>query len=620
MDIRKQWKSAETWIRGIWAFAGTYGVCCLGSAAGLSHASFSVLSVPVMLLLFGLLGRTERRLREMTDKRLLWRGVRYGAMVSFLFSVAMLMGYQLQNFGMTGAGIRGKLLILLRGGCLSIAVFPFAHALFSAIGRIPFREPVQEGQGKRRSGKAFGISAAAIFLCLVPVWLAYYPVIMSYDFHRQLGEAWKGFAWFWPYQPIAHTWLIWLFLQLGQLVGSLQTGMACMALFQMLVYSLVAGYACAFLYRIVQRPWTVAAGILFFGVFPLNSVLALCATKDVLFGTLFLLFILLLGECFFFSRGRRRMALSVLLLLEGCLMMQFRNNCIYAVAAFGACWVLAAGRERLRVLLLCALLVAGGKGTERAIRAAIGTEMEIAKVEMYSVPIQQFARVGYYHGEELDVETWQLLNRYVPHEYWANYYPPISDGVKGNVAVTTFSGAWEGHEGQLLADWFRLGVRYPNEYLDAFLELTRGYWFPDDRSYAECLGYGTEGRLGTIYTHNIGFLEDGTEILHESKLPWLEGLLEKIVSGNAYYDWPVISLPFKSAFYFWALFLVWLAFLFRRQRKQAVLCLFPLLYMGTLLLGPVVQMRYVFPFILSLPVLAGLLLINGGRGSYADIE
>ena len=77
---------------------------------------------------------------------------------------------------------------------------------------------------------------------------------------------------------------------------------------------------------------------------------------------------------------------------------------------------------------------------------------------------------------------------------------------------------------------------------------------------------------------------------------------------------------FKSAFYFWALFLVWLAFLYRRQRKQAVLCLFPLLYMGTLLLGPVVQMRYVFPFIQSLPVLAGLLLINGERGSYADIE
>ena len=116
MDIKRQWKSAKIWRRGICAFAGTYGVCYLWSIAGIIHASFSVLSAPVMLLLFGLLGRTERQLGEMADKRLLWRRVRYGAMVSFLFSVAMIMGYQLQNFGMTGAGVRGKLLILLRGG------------------------------------------------------------------------------------------------------------------------------------------------------------------------------------------------------------------------------------------------------------------------------------------------------------------------------------------------------------------------------------------------------------------------------------------------------------------------------------------------------------------------
>ena len=89
---------------------------------------------------------------------------------------------------------------------------------------------------------------------------------------------------------------------------------------------------------------------------------------------------------------------------------------------------------------------------------------------------------------------------------------------------------------------------------------------------------------------------------------WLEEQLEKIVSGNAYYNWPILSLLFKSAFYVWGLLMVWIAFLFRRQKKQAILCLFPLLYMGTLFLGPVVQIRYVFPAMLVLPVMACLLL------------
>ncbi|WP_251208821.1 DUF6020 family protein [Acetatifactor aquisgranensis] len=611
MDTKKWWKDKNVWLRYVMAFLGTCGVCYLGSIAGMEHASFSIMSVPVMILLTRLLAWTEKQLKETEDKRQLGRRVKYAAIVSFLFSVTMIAGYQLQSFGMTGLGVRGKALVLLRSASLSVAVFPFANIFFTVVEKIPSGSPLQGQQAGRKAWKVFGISTAAIFLCLIPVWLAYYPAIMSYDFHRQIGEASKGFAWFWPYQPIAHTWVIWLFLQVGYACGNLQTGMACMALFQMLVYSLVTGYACAFLYRILRKRWAVVAGILFFGVFPLNSVLVLCATKDILFGTLFLLFILLMAECFFFSEGKRQAVMAVFLLLEGSLMMQFRNNCIYAVAVFGVLWALAAAkREKLKVILLCVLLVAGGKGTGMAIKAAIGTELEIAKVEMYSVPIQQFARVGYYHGGELDDETWQLLNRYVPQECWEDYYPPISDGIKGIVAVTTFYENWDGHLGQLLTDWIQLGIRYPNEYIDAFLELTRGYWFLDDRSYAECLGYGTEGRLGTIYTHNIAFFDDGSEIRHESKFPWLEAQLEKIVSGNTYYNWPVISLLFRSAFYLWALLLIWIVFLYRRQKRQAVFCLFPLLYMGTMLLGPVVQMRYVFPIMLSLPVLAGLLMIS----------
>ena len=111
-------------------------------------------------------------------------------------------------------------------------------------------------------------------------------------------------------------------------------------------------------------------------------------SKDVLFTILFLVFVLLLAERFFFSGGRKQWILDLLLLLEGCVMIQFRNNCIYAVAVFGVFWfIFAARREKLRVLLLCVLLVAGGRGMAAGIRAALGTELESPKVEMFSVQI-----------------------------------------------------------------------------------------------------------------------------------------------------------------------------------------------------------------------------------------
>lgn len=607
-EMKKRWQNKEVWLIGISALLGTYGLCCLFNTAGMYRAFFSIMSIPFMAVVYVLLRWTNRQLKEIEDKKERRRRCAYAGIFSYLFSVTMIAGYQLQNFGMTDLGVKGKGLLLLRAACLGIAVFPFWNILFSAIERIPFREQIREGQKEWKAWKIFGVSVLAIFLCLIPVWLAYYPIIMSYDFHRQFGDAMGGFAYFWPYQPLAHTWVIWLFLQVGHLFGNIQTGIACMALFHMLVYSLVSGYACAFLYRVLKKRWTAAVGVLFFGIFPLNSVLVVCTTKDVLFSALFLLFVLLLAERSFFSIGKKQLLMDVLLVLEGSLMIQFRHNCIYAAAAFGIFWVIfAEKRARLRVFLLCLLLVAGGKGTDIAIKAAIGTTSGIVKTEMYSVPIQQFARVGHFHEHELDEEAKEILENYVPQECWEDYNPPISDSVKWR--------AGEGFSdiGQMLTDWMHFAVRYPNDFIDAFLELTRGYWFLDDRSYAECLGYGVEDRMGVIYTYNSSTLEDGTEILHESKLPWLEERLEEIVSGNIYYNWPIVSVLFKSAFYIWGLFVVWAAFFFRRQKEQAILCLFPLFYMGTMFLGPVVQMRYVFPIMLSLPVLACLLMVRKDR-------
>lgn len=595
-------------LRIVLALAGNYGLSYLGGLMGVQVAAFSVMGLLLTVALCGLLAWTEKNLGEAADGR---RRCLYAGIVSFLFSVSMIMGYQLQMRGMTECGVKGKGLIILRALCLSIAVFPFGNLLFCRLERLKNYAGQRITTRKEwKPAAVFAICAVIIFACLIPVWLAYYPIIMSYDFHRQINEAAKGFIWFYEYQPLAHTWIIWLFLQLGYALNDLPAGMAGMALFQMLVYSLVTAYAGVFLYRILKKRWAVVGAVLFFGIFPLNSVLVVCTTKDVLFSILFLLFVLMMAEYFFFRRGKKRIVWEVLMVLEGCVMMQFRNNAIYAMAVFGVLWLIfAAKKEKLRAFLLVLLLVAGGKGMAVGVKAALGTKIPGAKIEMYSVPIQQFARVGFYHGAELDQETWQLLNSYVQAEVWQDYNAPIADTIKGGGGVA-FEDMWDGHEMQLLADWVKIGLRFPNEYIDAFLELTRGYWFWDDRSYAECLGYGIEGRMGIVYTYYSSEIAEVGEIEHQSKFPWLEEQLEKVVSGNYFYQWPVISVLFKCAFYFWGLCLVFLAFLFLRKKKQAVLCLFPLTYVGTMLLGPVVQMRYMFPIMLTLPVLASLLFLQ----------
>ena len=410
MKLRKTFRINTIWVHIVLAFLGTYGICYLGSLMGITDVSFSVLNGLLMCAVYVLLSQTRQSLMKNPTPKQRRRRCLYAEGVSFLFSVTMIMGYQLQVNGLTECGVRGKGLILLRAVCLSIAVFPFGNLLFQGIEKLVSVDRRQHGT-QWKPAAVFAVSALAVFVCLIPVWLAYYPIIMSYDFHRQVNEAAKGFAWFWPYQPIAHTWVIWVFLQLGGALNSLEAGIAGMALLQMLLYSLVTAYACAFLSRVTKKKWPVIAAVLFFGIFPLNSVMVMCTTKDVLFSILFLLFALLMAERFFFRQhGRNGVLWDVMIVAVGCLMMQFRNNAIYAVTAFCILWVLFADRqEKLRILLLCVLLAAGGRGTGAVIKTALGTEMEAPKGEMYSVPIQQFARVGYYHGQELDEEMWELL-------------------------------------------------------------------------------------------------------------------------------------------------------------------------------------------------------------------
>ena len=297
-------------------------------------------------------------------------------------------------------------------------------------------------------------------------------------------------------------------------------------------------------------------------------------------------------------------------------MILFRNNAIYAMALFALCYLfMGKKKEKIKVLVMCVLLILGGKLSLEGVQAWIGTEGRGSKVEMFSVPIQQFARVGKLHGHEMDEECYKLVDTYVPQVYWKDYYPPISDSVKANIGAYVFEETWKKHYLEMLNAWIKVGLKYPNTYIDAFLELTAGYWFFDDVTWAEVLGYGTEGRYGAVYTFTSSVSDAIPEgIAHESKFPAFEEVMEEIVSGNCFYDWPVISNLFKPALYCWILLLSAIAYLYTKQSVKLTIVLIPVVYLLTLYLGPVVQIRYVLPFVVMAPVLLSILLTNKIKG------
>ena len=285
-------------------------------------------------------------------------------------------------------------------------------------------------------------------------------------------------------------------------------------------------------------------------------------------------------------------------------MVLFRNNALYAMAVFGLSGLfLVPGKRKLQMLVLALLLFGCGKGALWGLQTGFHA-YQGSSIEKYSVLYQTMARVGKNQKDNLSEQTYTLLDTYVTDSCWEEYNPVLADTIKGSVQQVNFGekGSWS-NLGEVLKAWCKIGIQYPNDYLDAFLDLTRGYWFLDDTAHAQMLGTDPEERMGLLYTYNSAAAESLPGMTHRSYFPELEQILEKLLTQNCYQEWPVVSTLFKPAL--WCLLFVYggVCFWCKRDRKGMLLTLYPLAYFGTMLLGPTAIIRYVYPFILSAPLL-----------------
>lgn len=530
----------------------------------------------------------------------------FSYVIAVIFCSLTIMGGQLVAYYVTDGGFIGKGLILLRGAAFAFILLPFIFEATYLCSRIITGGRCDENTKTWKSSKVFLFSFLAILLCWIPVFLAYYPAVMTYDFHRQSQEAMRGFIWFNSYQPLIHTLYIWLCFQIGKGLGSLQTGMAFYSIGQMLVMSLCYGYGCSIIYRLCKKKWAVIVSVVFLALCPFISVMAVSATKDSLFSAFFVLSVCLLIERTFFLAGRKKLFVDILWVVEGIFTCLWRNNCVYAYLVFSIGFLmLTKGREKIRVLIMCAVLVVGGMNASNLIQNALGSEIHGSKVERYSPIMQTVARVGYYHGSDLDDEMFDFVHTLVDCEYWQYYAPNVSDPIKSRIAGDNYINFWEPNMGKVLKMWLKIGVHYPNEYIDGFLETIRGFWYIDDYSWAE-IWYDPGYHCGALSTNNTTYsdvIPDGID--RESKFPLLFNYLDPLVSENKILSRPIIHI-LKPALYSWLILLSFVFFVHFRQKGKCLISLFPLLYLGTQFLGPIVQVRYALPFMALMPILLAM--------------
>lgn len=483
------------------------------------------------------------------------------------------------------------------GGCHLALALAIAAVLFlpaaEILARLFEKGAARKALGEEnpfRLGRAYGF----ILISYVPMMLIAFPGSFAYDVPYQLRQVVTGQ--YSTHHPLLHTLLLGGLLQFGRMLGDINIGAALYTGLQMALLAGCFALTCAS----IARQCGARAGrraAVFFALYPLHMVMAVNATKDVLFSGCFALLLALLCETA--EKPTPRLAAAVAVC--GALAAMLRNNMAYAAVVWLVLWLLITRKTGRAVALAMALALVLGIGGNAALKAATHA-VDGDMSEMLSVPIQQMARARLTEGDKLSEEERTAIDELMPGEAWRLYDPTISDPVKFEFDTETF----RADVGHYVGIWLSIGAKCPNAYLDALLMQTYSFFYPYSR-------YGVSG-----YYVQMGMSEAYDESWCDFAPPSSRSFFPRVLASLSWrfgaqgaMQIPVIGWAFNMGLIIWVLFFFVLREMYWGRWKRFGVFLLPVLLWGTFLLGPVMAGRYIYPFVCALPVAAGKPLDEG---------
>lgn len=444
------------------------------------------------------------------------------------------------------------------------------------------------------------LTFALLILCWLPVFLAVYPGFFVYDAQDEfLQVASRTFN---THHPLVHVLLLGgMISAVHKITDSYNLGIACYIVLQMLVVAGCFTYLISYLRKKKVSKCLCLLATVYFAIFPVIVMFALCSAKDAIFTSALLLLLISLLEMgisedtFFSSKPQ-----MILFVLSALTMLLFRKNGVYAFLVMIP--VLLIGHKKylkkmaiLLAIAFCSYFLIDG-GLTAVLHAQNGENQEIL-----TVPIQQLARTYKFNKEAFDEEDIAALHEVLPEEALALYNPKLSDPVKYYFDNTAFAN----NKSKYRKLWLKIGLRKPLSYVNAWLANSYGFWYPDT--------------VIDVYSGNTVFTftyEDssyfGYEVempgVRESKLPWLDEAYRKLSLEIEKEKIPILSMLYSPGFLFWCFAFVFSYILYRKKYHILISCLMVLLVWLTVILGPTYLPRYVLIFWFALPLFAAVIL------------
>lgn len=461
---------------------------------------------------------------------------------------------------------------------------------------------VRTGEADARERKRlFWISAIAIFLGSVPYLLLYAPGLNIFDTHDQLLQFFgypsyigDGSA-LSDHHPVFLTVFYAAFMKLGILLGDANLGQLIYSLLSMAVLSAVWAYALLVLYDLGLKKNACLSIAAFVALYPVTALYAFNMCKDVSAAPFVLLYVCQMLRIRA-SEGEivksRRFMLS--LFANALALMLMRKPSMYALA-FGAVFLILRYRG-VRLRLAGALLGAVALfavGYSSLLLPTLGVIPGETR-EMLSIPFQMTARYLNTYPDDVTDEELEAVSRVLDLQSISNYDPRLSDPVKDTSNPDLGNGNFQAY----LKAFVSMGLRHPGVYLDAWLNMIYGYFYPSDSNTIVCLTLNSPDKGGMVLRQSEALADERLE-LHNVIYFRLRRL-------------PGVGMLFYVNTVSWALLLLLVYGVLRGGVGEAAPWMFFFGTLGICLLSPKSgEIRYLMPIFYALPIMLGAAILPG---------
>ena len=441
----------------------------------------------------------------------------------------------------------------------------------------------------------FLIYWTVIFLCFLPMFLSHWPGNFIFDAKYQIIDGIRGTHS--THHPLAHTLLMCWAYNLGLANGNASWGFQFYTIIQMIVLSGSFAFCCFYLYQKEVPRWLQIIAFLWFAIFPVNALFTITATKDVLFAAFFLFFFIFCIRFFLDHEETWYCLLGICAF--GTLAALYRNNALYAILIAFLASIALCKTWKKRGLILTSLIIIYASSNlinQGLINYANATQPDTYR-ETFPAPLQCLARVAAYKGDTITDELKSEIYLYIPEYRISDYNPYNADPIKefaneNLLRSNTFN---------FVKLWAKVGLKYPDEYLEHLITNTLGYWYP--------LHQGVYVSTDIALYHTL--IEIGPEIEPQNYCDWANKLYMPFWSLE-YRHIPILGYLFRNAPYVWMTILSFFAAWYKKDSSKVSVLLLPFLYILTCFAGPLAALRYIYCIVIITPLIIYLALKERG--------